>query len=85
MQMKVTLVPITEQSEKPLRGKHAGFDTLSEEMDVQYREVLLDQPLELEGVIDLRTRKTRIDCYLILKQELEWWRIGPGSTHQPQL
>lgn len=42
-------VPVTEQREEPLRGKHGRFDTLPEEMDVQYWKVLLNQPLELFG------------------------------------
>jgi len=51
VQNEEALAPVTKHGEEPLRRKHARFDTLPKEMDVQYREAFLDQSLELLGVI----------------------------------
>jgi len=51
MQNREALVPVTKHGEEPLRRKHARFDPLPKEMDMQYWEAFLDQSLKLLRVI----------------------------------
>jgi hypothetical protein len=40
-------LPIAEHSQEPLRTEHARFDTLSQEMNVQYGKQFFNQSVEL--------------------------------------